>query len=235
MTRTEKILVGGAVALTFLTGASWRLPAWIGQPSVTRGDLLGVLKVDAKYERLDLVVEYPFGRSAGAWVTLGGCVPSMVEARAVRRWLYGQPGVAIVFDNTSFPPKNSSTPGYVDSVCSSSYLHYRREVAKWLLTPYRSDDPLELKTLPLIKDAAHRARVVTLLEETEDLEARGVHYLATALREIHRALYRWEPYHDDHRARVASLKMMFEVWAKMPARDDPCPGRGPGGHQKCGK
>ena len=85
----------------------------------------------------------------------------------------------------------------------------------------------------LIKDPEHRARVSVRLEESKNLEARGVRFLATALQEIHDSLYRWEPYHDDDRSRIASLKMMFEVWAKMPAPIEECPGRGPGGHQDC--
>ena len=224
--------VGIIVLILTIPAAAWgAYQVWF-RPPLSRGELLGVL--NAKYERLDLIVEYPFGRSAGAWVTLGGCVPSMTDARAARKWLYEQPRIAVVFDHTSFTPKDANTR-YVDSACSSSYLHDGRQVAKWLLTPYRVDDPRTVKTLPLIKDADHRARVVDSLETIEDLETRGVHTLATALHEIHKNLHRWEPYHEDHGGRVGNLKMMFEVWAKMPAPLDECPGRGSGGHQDCRK
>lgn len=80
-----------------------------------------------------------------------------------------------------------------------------------------------------ITDPAARIRV----KEHARLKAEGVHWLATVLIEIHKALYRYEPWHDDDTARVETLKMMFEVWAKMPAPKDRCPSRDSQGHQVC--
>lgn len=95
------------------------------------------------------------------------------------------------------------------------------------------------KGVPLwITDPAERASMAVAIKEHDALQAQGVYWLALATREIYRALYRYEPWHNDDAARVRTLKMMFEVWLKMPAPPDDCPGRrvathDADGHQVC--
>lgn len=192
-------------------------PSWgwlTGQP-LTREAVLPGLK--ANFPRLDLVVEYPFGTKDGAWVTLGGCLENGIEAKSARKFLYALRGVAVVLDRTRRTPKpEKDIPGYVDSACSADYLHDGRQVARWMMTPRRADTHGVEHTLNLLKDADHRARVVRAIEQGEDIEARGVHFLAMALQEIHKVLYRSDYFQTDTQ-RVSSLKMMFNVWARMPA------------------
>ena len=197
----------------WLPGIGW----WRAAP-VRRDAILPALQ--AKFPRLDLVVEYPFGPSEGAWVTLGGCLADGQEARATRKALYEVRGVAAVFDRTTRTPTHDpKVPRYVESACSGDWLHDGRQVARWLMTPRRAQDPKAERRVPLAKlipDPDHRARVLSAMETDEELQSRGLWVLATALSEIHKRLYR-DAYPETDADRVASVKMMFDVWARMPA------------------
>ena len=210
--------VTGRPEVKRLVWNSWR-PSRVGSRPLTQPDLLPGLKT--RFPRLDLVVEYPFAKD-GAWVTLGGCLANGREARTARKTLYAVPGVAVVFDRTTRTPTHDSTvPGYVDSACSSNWLHDGRAVAKGMMTPMRAQDPAAERRIPLAKlipDASHRVRVLDAMEIGEDLEARGVGPLATSLHEIYKVLYRSDYFQTDT-DRVSSLKMMFDVWAGLPAPD----------------
>jgi len=212
-------LPAGQVRAEPIAWTAWR-PSWLGGPALTRSDLLPPLT--ARFPRLDLVVEYPFAGD-GAWVTLGGCLADGTEARAARKAVYAVPGVGVVLDRTSRTPKHDpAVPGYVDSACSAEWLHDGRRVAKWTMTPQRANDPEVERRVPLAKlipDPNHRARALRAMEVGEDLEARGVHSLARALQEIHKVLY-LDAYPQTGDQRVGSLKMMFDVWARMPAPEE---------------
>lgn len=213
-------LPGGQVkvpAIRRLAWTDWR-PSWLGGAALRRADLLPLLQ--AKFPRLDLVVEYPFAGD-GAWVTLGGCLADGTEARSARKALYAVSGVTVVFDRTTRTPKHDpDVPRYVDSACSSHWLHDGRGVAKQIMTPGRAQDPQAERRMPLatlIPDADHRARVLTAMEIGEDLEAKGVHALAMALHEIHKVVHgrMWDGITAQER--LSYVRMMFDVWARMPA------------------
>lgn len=95
-------------------------------------------------------------------------------------------------------------------------MHDGRSVAKWLVTPTQADTPSIRRTLSFVKDADHRARIVASLEEREGLESHGAGWLSLALQEIHGRLYR-EAYPETDGQRLQSVKMMFDVWARLPA------------------
>ena len=213
----EKLPGGQAPTFQRLAWTDWR-PRWLGGPALTRADLLPPLQ--ATFPRLDLVAEYPFAGD-GAWVTLGGCLANQQEARATRKALYAVPGVAAVFDRTTRTPTHDpKVPRYVESACSGDWLHDGRQVARWLMTPQRAQDPKAERRVPLAKlipNPDRRAQVLAALETGEDLEALGVHWLAMSLQEVHKVLYRPMWRGITAKERLDYAKMMFDVWARLPA------------------
>lgn len=206
------LMVGALAGWATWTNAVLLWPA----SSVSAAALLGKLRAEPRFARLDLVVEFPFGPSGGPHVTLSGCLDSPTDARAARRALYAE-GVALVFDSTQVTPRDDLTPGYVDSVCRrTDWMRDGRSVFKFMAMPMHPQG--DLAHIPFT-DSDHKGRVRASLDMGEDLQALGVNHLAWALQEIYADLTLWKRGVYDPEALIRHVQMKLEIWARLPPQD----------------